>query len=192
MGKSRDKDEVRLENPVPQVLRRYGVPMKGNRFKPFCHKADNYSGKFDNTSCYCYVCNKSFDCFSIVGHFEGIDSLNDQVRFLGGEELPDDDPKRIALKKKADELKAQAAKEAEEKRQRDEEIMRCTKRMRYLRKVLKVLSPGKDEFPCQFWVDAYNELQTLDYHVSALFGTEGGDISYCYELGLNNGVKIAG
>ncbi|MFV0361555.1 MAG: hypothetical protein ACK5LL_00480, partial [Suipraeoptans sp.] len=122
MGKSykkesvhRDKEEVRLENPVPKLLVRYGVEIKKGRFKPFCHVSDQNSGKILNDQrAYCHVCGKVIDCFDIVAHFEGISNFIDQVKFLGGEELPDS-PERKEMREQVQRMKeAQEVKKAEQ------------------------------------------------------------------------------
>ena len=180
----RDKDEVRLENPVPMLLTRYGVKSNNGRFKPFCHASDTYSGKILNDQrAYCHVCGKVIDCFDIVAHFEGISNFTDQVKFLGGDELPNS-PKRKELREKVQQMKeAQELKKAEQEAAR-KEFMDKTTRMHELREILSKEKPLAGEWPSKLWVDAYNELQRLDYEVAMLLGdTEtGGDMSIFPEV----------
>lgn len=166
--RGRDKDEVRLENPVPKLLERYGVKTRGNRYVPFCHNADQYSGIMDDESCYCFVCNRTFDCFSIVGFFEAIEDFDEQVAFLGGEELPEDNPRRKELKKRAQELKL--AKEAEEaaRKVKTKSIIEKTDEMYRLRDFLRRNKPENGSWPSKEWAEAYTKFQRLHYEVSCL------------------------
>ena len=175
----RDKEEVRLENPVPKLLVRYGVEIKNGRFKPFCHVSDQASGNILNDQrAYCHVCCKVIDCFDIVAHFEGISNFADQVRFLGGENLPDS-PDGIKMREQVRRMK-----EAQEVKKSEQEavwkdIKDKTNRMHNLRAILRKEKPSAREWPAKVWAEAYHELQRLDYEVAMLLGdTEtGGDIS---------------
>ena len=175
----RDKDEVRLENPVPRLLTRYGVEIKNGRFKPFCHVSDSNSGNIlDDQRAYCHVCCKVIDCFDIVAHFEGISNFTDQVKFLGGEELPDS-PDRKKKREQVQREKEALEVEKAEKEAARKEFMDKTTRMHELRAILRKEKPSAREWPSKLWADAYNELQRLDYEVAMLLGdTEtGGDMS---------------
>lgn len=180
----RDKEEVRLENPVPRLLTRYGVEIKNGRFRPFCHVSDSNSGVILNDQrAYCHVCGKRIDCFDIVAHFEGISNFADQVKFLGGEELPDS-PDRKEMREQVQRMKeAQEAKKAEQEAVW-KEYKEKTTRMHELRAILCKEKPSTRSWPSNVWVDAYNELQRLDYKVAMLLGdTEtGGDINIFTEI----------
>ena len=177
--RGRDKEEVRLENPVPQVLASYGVKVVGGRYVPFCHASKKLDGKVSRDSCFCFVCGKNFDCFGVVGHFEGLSNLNDQVSFLGGEELPDDDPKRKALKEKAKKIKEAKATEEAAREAFVKEVVEKTNQIHVLRSVLRRNKPVQGEWPSKEWAEAYNKLQELDFQVACLLGDEvtGGNIS---------------
>ena len=191
MGKShkkesvhRDKEEVRLENPVSKLLVRYGVEIKKGRFKPFCHVSDQNSGKILNDQrAYCHVCGKVIDCFDIVAHFEGISNFTDQVKFLGGEELPDS-PERKEMREQVQRMKeAQEVKKAEQEAVL-KDIKEKTTRMHELRALLRKEKPSARSWPSKVWINAYNELQRLDYKVAMLLGdTETGvDINIFPEI----------
>lgn len=178
--KGRDKDEVRLENPVPKLLQTYGVKTKGRRYIPFCHTTKEYCGKMDDEACYCFVCGRTFDCFGIVGYFEGIDNLNDQVGFLGGEELPEDDPKRKEQKAKAQQRKDARAAEDAAKEALVKGIIETTDKIHELRLFLRNNKPEKGKWPSKEWADAYTQLQCLDYQISCSLEDNSGGNMDCF------------
>lgn len=81
------KDELRVTISVPSVLNRYGMKVNRNRCQGFCHDGKDYNMKVFETGCHCFVCNKSFDIFSIVQHFENCDFWT-AFELLGGTEKP--------------------------------------------------------------------------------------------------------
>lgn len=81
------KDELRVTISVPSVLNRYGMKVKRNRCQGFCHDGKDYNMKVFETGCHCFVCNKSFDIFSIVQHFDNCDFWT-AFELLGGTEKP--------------------------------------------------------------------------------------------------------
>ena len=178
--KGRDKDEVRLENPVPKLLQAYGVKTKGKRFVPFCHNTNEYSGKMDDEACYCFSCGKNFDCFGIVGFFEGIENLNVQVAFLGGKDLPEDNPRSKEIKAKAQRLRE--AKEAENaaKEALKKNVIEKTNKMHEIRNFLRNNKPQEGKWPSKEWADAYIQLQILDDQVSSLLDDNTGANMECF------------
>ncbi len=171
--RGRDKEEVRLENPVPDLLARYGVQVKGDRYKPFCHSSKQFSGKVSKDLCYCYVCNRSFDCFGIVKWFEGIDDLPSQVKFLGGEELPEDDPKTIKRKAEAKKRKEEVERIKHEAEAREKRIMELTEKMRFYKTIL--VDERIRNMQDSTWIRYYTEALVADYELGLLWdGSENG------------------
>lgn len=175
-------EEVRLENPIRQLLASHGVSIKGDRFIPFCHssKSRKYDGKLDDYHCYCFVCGKKMDCYDIVEHFDGITDRIEQIRFLRGDDgIDGNGAKRLEAQKRMQELARQEAeKEALRKELRDK-----TSRIHELRSTLRKNKPESGSWPSKEWTDAYNELQVLDCQVATLLGDKysGGDLSHLEE-----------
>ena len=166
----RDKEEVRLENPVPDLLKRYGVKVRGDRYQPFCHASRSLSGKVSQNLCYCYVCNQEFDCFKIVGHFEGISDFYDQVKFLGGEEILEDTPERRARKAKVEAIKAEAAARQKREEERNAAIKKETDELWQWRKVLKLCEGKTDEegFPLAAEIKARQNIDRCEANLDHL------------------------
>jgi len=79
------KEALRVTISVPSILSRYGVQVRGNRCRSFCHECKNFNMKVFETGCHCFVCDKSFDIFDIVQHFENCDFWS-AFELLGGTE----------------------------------------------------------------------------------------------------------
>ncbi len=179
----RDIEEIRAEHgSITEMLIAYGVPVRGNRYKPFCHgdSRNDFSGRIDERRgvCNCYVCNKTYDIFSLVGHFEGLSTFKEQVKFLGGDE-PEDTPERIA---KREQLKAQRkAREAAEKAERaaEEQYRAQCKRMHELRAILKAeKAKSLNYWPSKEYMQARKELQELDIETGRFVNDPlAGDLS---------------
>jgi hypothetical protein len=65
-----DAQLIKQTVTVPDVLARYGVEVKHGRCRGFCHDGRDLNMAVSERSCHCFVCNRQFDIFSIVMHFE--------------------------------------------------------------------------------------------------------------------------
>jgi hypothetical protein len=63
---SERKEYLRATVSVPEVLNRYGIKVKWNRCRGFCHDGKDFNMKVFNTGCHCFVCGKSYDIFDIT------------------------------------------------------------------------------------------------------------------------------
>lgn len=78
------KDEIKASVTMPDILARYGVDVRHRRCKGFCHYGRDYNMAVYDTSCYCFVCDKSFDVFGVVQFFENCD-FPKAFEILGGD-----------------------------------------------------------------------------------------------------------
>lgn len=81
------KEFLRSTNSVPDILARYGVQVKRNRCRGFCHNGQDLNMKVFRTGCHCFVCGKSMDIFDIIMHFDNCDFWT-AFELLGGTEKP--------------------------------------------------------------------------------------------------------
>ena len=107
------KEELRLTTSVPSILNRYGVKIKWNRCRGFCHDGKDLNMKVFETGCHCFVCGESMDIFDIVQHFENCDFWT-AFELLGGTEKPSFTA-RVKANKAKRERSQKIAKEREEK-----------------------------------------------------------------------------
>nr|WP_308743096.1 hypothetical protein [uncultured Anaerocolumna sp.] len=107
------KEELRLTTSVPSILNRYGVKIKWNRCRGFCHDGKDLNMKVFETGCHCFVCGESMDIFDIVQHFENCDFWT-AFELLGGTEKPSFTA-RVKANKAKRERSQKIVKEREEK-----------------------------------------------------------------------------
>jgi hypothetical protein len=72
---------------VPEVLSRYGIPVKRNRCKGWCHNGKDFNMKVFWNGCHCFVCGQSYNIFDITMHFNNCDFWT-AFELLGGTEKP--------------------------------------------------------------------------------------------------------
>lgn len=81
------KEEIRLLNPVPDVLKKHGISIRSGRCIPICHNSKRYNAKVSSDLYFCFVCDKKMDVFDIEQILSGCD-FKTAFSLLGGDENP--------------------------------------------------------------------------------------------------------
>lgn len=89
------KEYLRVTVSAKEVLYRFGVAVKHNRCRGFCHGGKDLNMKVFHDGCHCFVCSKSFDIFDITMELNSCDFWT-AFELLGGTEKPSFKTSRIA------------------------------------------------------------------------------------------------
>lgn len=89
------KEYLRATISAKEILERYGVAVKHNRCKGFCHNGKDLNMKVFRDGCHCFVCSRSFDIFDITMHFNNCDFWT-AFELLGGTEKQSFKASRVA------------------------------------------------------------------------------------------------
>ena len=146
---------------VPDVLSRYGIPIKWKRCKGWCHGGKDLNMKVFRNGCHCFVCGKSYDIFDITMHFNNCDFWT-AFELLGGTEKPSFSAVRkakLALKEREQRNIKERAEKAELKRIR----MYITA----YRDIISTSEPFSD-----LWCECQNQLQLELYHLEYMTDEE--------------------
>lgn len=122
------------------ILFRYGVTVKNNRCKGFCHNGKDYNVKVFHNGTQCFVCGKSMDVFRIVQHFENCDYWT-SFQILGGTDEIDEKAKEKMRLNKIENDKIIAA-----EKKRKEKIKFIVEKINLYQKLEKQYDPLSDEW----------------------------------------------
>ena len=139
---------------VPEVLSRYGVPVKWRRCRGWCHDGKDLNMKVFRDGCHCFVCGRSFDIFDITMHFNNCDFWT-AFELLGGTEKPSFTAQRkakTAMKERQDRIN---------KAQREKAKL---KRIRAYISAYRAIIATSDPFS-DVWCYSQNQLQLELYHL---------------------------
>jgi len=134
------------------ILFRYGIDVRGNRCRGFCHGSRDYDITVFRDGVKCWVCNKYMDVFDIVQHFEHCDYWT-AFQILGGTDVIDD-----SAKKKMEEAKKRRDFMIACEKKRKNNIAKIVKKLNEYSANLKNCEPLTDE-----WADNYNKWQYCMY-----------------------------
>jgi hypothetical protein len=81
------KEYLRSITSAKEVLYRFGVTVKHNRCRGFCHDGKDLNMKVFHDGCHCFVCSKSFDIFDITMLLNNCEFWT-AFELLGGTEKP--------------------------------------------------------------------------------------------------------
>lgn len=157
-----DKEFIRAITPIQPLLERYGVAVRNGRCRGFCHNGHDYNMAVYRDSCYCYVCNKGFDCFEIVQFFENCD-FKESVRILtGGKNIdPETESREIAQRRL----------EAVEKARTNERIKILAEEHRSLLHDIEQFKPlNPADFVSDVYVNALHRINQVKAELSELLG----------------------
>ena len=112
------KEYLRSTISAKEVLLRYGIQVKYNRCKGFCHDGKDPNMKVFHDGCHCFVCSKSYDIFDITMILNGCDFWT-AFELLGGTEEISFRASRVAKAAVRDRLIRIAQQRAEELKLRE-------------------------------------------------------------------------
>lgn len=92
---SERKEYLRATVPAKEVLYRFGIAVKHNRCKGFCHDGKDLNMKIFHDGCHCFVCDRSFDIFDITMFLNNCDFWT-AFELLGGTEKQSFRSSRVA------------------------------------------------------------------------------------------------
>lgn len=139
---------------VPDVLSRYGVPVKWRRCRGWCHDGKDLNMKVFRDGCHCFVCGRSFDIFDITMHFNHCDFWT-AFELLGGAEKPS----FTAIRKAKTAVKERMDRIAEAQKERAE-LRRVQMYITAYRAIIAASEPFSDA-----WCYCMNQLQLELYHL---------------------------
>lgn len=139
---------------VPDVLSRYGIPVKWKRCKGWCHGGKDFNMKVFRDGCHCFVCGRSFDIFDITMHFNNCDFWT-AFELLGGTEKPSFTAQRKA-KSALKERMNRIAKVQKDKA----ELRRIKAYITAYRELIAISEPFSE-----LWCECQNQLQLELYHL---------------------------
>lgn len=89
------KEDIKATVTMRSVLSRYGVEVRRGRCRGFCHSGRDWNMGVYRHNCHCFVCDKDYDIFAVVEHFENC-GFKRAFEILGG-----DKPVSFAARRKA-------------------------------------------------------------------------------------------
>lgn len=92
---SERKEYLRATVSAKEVLYRFGIAVKHNRCKGFCHDGKDLNMKIFHDGCHCFVCDRSFDIFDITMFLNNCDFWT-AFELLGGTEKQSFRSSRVA------------------------------------------------------------------------------------------------
>ncbi len=143
------------------VLARYGVRVKQDRCRGWCHDGKDLNMKVFRDGCHCFVCGRSFDIFDITMHFNNCDFWT-AFELLGGTEKPSFTASRKA-KLAILERRNRIAKEQQEQA----ELRRIRAYITAYRGIIDTSEPFSD-----IWCESHNKLQLEIYHLELMTQSE--------------------
>lgn len=146
---------------VPDVLAKYGIPVKWRRCRGWCHEGKDLNMKVFRDGCHCFVCGRSFDIFDVTMHFESCDFWT-AFELLGGTETLSFTAQRKA-KSAMKERKSRIAKAMKEKA----DLRRIQAYITAYRKLIETSEPFSD-----IWCYSHNQLQLELYHLECMTQSE--------------------
>lgn len=147
-----NKDEIKEQNPMPQVLASYGIEVKRNMCRCPFHGDKSPSMKVFKDGCHCFTCNQSWDIFSFVMEMEHCD-FKTAFLSLGGHYEKTFGDGEILKRARLARQRKQREQEERDKRDMLREFTRCIA----LCKVLAEQEPLSDA-----WCDGINGLEMID------------------------------
>lgn len=155
------------------ILFRYGVKILDNRCKCFFHGGKDYNAKVFRNGITCFVCNKSFDIFDIVRHFEYCDFWT-AFQILGGtEEIDEKTKQKMEIERKKHEQMMLLEKKRKEK------IRQICKKINLYQGLIIHTDPLSDE-----WCYCVNKIQYWMYlfeYFTEKDGVECGKKRYIWQ-----------
>jgi len=140
------------------ILFRYGVKIKGNRCRSFCHNSKDYDTKVFHNGIQCFSCGSRMDIFEIVQHFEHCDFWT-SFQILGGTDEIDE-----KTKKKMEEVRLQQEREILLSRNRKQKIAIIVKKLQLFNKLAKEYEPkNQDEEFSEEWCFLKNMIFYWEY-----------------------------
>lgn len=146
------KEYLRATITATEVLSRYGITVKRKRCRGFCHDGKDLNMKVFKDGCHCFVCNRSFDIFDIVMHFNYCDFWT-AFCLLGGSERTSF---KVSRKGKAAKRKRQ--KELDKQEELNRKIKKINMYIDAYRNIIKREEPFSD-----LWCYCQNKLQYQFY-----------------------------
>lgn len=158
-----NREEIKSSIKMSDLLRQYGIEVRGNMCKCPFHSDSTPSMKVFTDGVKCFTCNKSWDCFGFVQEYEHCDFKTAFIS-LGGtyEHLSGDG-----------ELLRRARIERERKRREQAERDRKDHQKAFYKAwTLAQVLVSLDEPFSEAWTDSMNILDMIDRH---LFDFEKGE-----------------
>lgn len=147
-----DKEEVKKNNPMPEVLRNYGIEVKRNMCRCPFHGDKNASMKVFKDGCHCFTCNQSWDVFGFVMAFEHCD-FKTAFYSLGGRYERRSGDGELLRKARLERARKQREQDERDRKDRQKEFVRAIS-------LCKVLA--EQEPLTEAWADGINGLQMID------------------------------
>lgn len=145
-------EEIKKNNPMPEVMARYGIDVRRNMCRCPFHEDKNASMKVFKDGAHCFTCAKSWDVLSFVQDMEHCDFKTAYYELGGVYEHKRGDGELLRRSRRQREIDRQ--KQAERDR-RDR-----LKELYITIDLCKILI--KQEPLSQAWTDGYNYLQMID------------------------------
>lgn len=142
------KEQLKVEYPAPVILARYGIKLRGDRCKGFCHNGKDYNMKVFKDGCICFVCGKNIDIFDIVMHFDNCDFWTAFENLGGTKEIS------FATYRKTRQAIIEREKEKKQQELRRMKMREVSTCIGFYQRILKRNEPLSDK-----WCSAMNSLQ---------------------------------
>lgn len=161
-----DKETIKLQNSMADVLARYGMATNRAGFIqcPF-HNERTASMKIYKDSYYCFGCGATGDIFTFVQNMDNCD-FKTAFGILGGTYQKPDFASRMAIYHHQKQMEMKQKEEQKKKA----ELQECLSDIDFYRSEIERWEPLSDR-----WCESWNKLQLALYKHGFLTGLEEGD-----------------
>lgn len=153
-------EEIKKNIEMPDLMRSYGINVRGNMCKCPFHDDSSPSMKVFKDGCHCFTCGKNWDVFAFVQEIERCDFKTAYRKLGGGYDQFQNRTNRVLAERQ---YRLRKEKKEKEERDKKELLNMIIKSIWICEAVIEMFEPLSDE-----WTDAQNTLSVMDCYYSAL------------------------